>query len=65
MNLLSRSHAILLIGILLFAATRFVPPPAGLPPEAWGVASVGALMALFWLTEALPLAMTATLPFLL
>ncbi len=65
MNLLSRSHAIVLIGILLFAATRFVPPPAGLPPEAWGVASVGALMALFWLTEALPLAMTATLPFLL
>lgn len=28
------------------------------------MASVGALMALFWLTEALPLAMTATFPFL-
>ena len=65
MNLLSRSHAILLIGTLLFAATRLIPPPGGLSAEAWGVASVGALMALFWLTEALPLAMTATLPFLL
>lgn len=65
MNLLTRSHAILLIGTLLFAATRLIPPPGGLSAEAWGVASVGALMALFWLTEALPLAMTATLPFLL
>jgi sodium-dependent dicarboxylate transporter 2/3/5 len=65
LNLLSRSHAILLIGTLLFAVTRLIPPPGGLSAEAWGVASVGALMALFWLTEALPLAMTATLPFLL
>jgi sodium-dependent dicarboxylate transporter 2/3/5 len=62
---LSRNHAILLAGTLLFALSRLVPPPAGLSPEAWGVASVGALMALFWLTEALPLALTATLPFLL
>ena len=62
---ISRSHAILMAGALLFALTRLVPPPAGLSPEAWGVASVGALMALFWLTEALPLAMTATFPFLL
>lgn len=65
MNQLSRSHAILALGTLVFAATRLIPPPAGLSAEAWGVAAVGALMALFWLTEALPLALTATLPFLL
>lgn len=62
---MNRNHLILAIGALLFAASRLVPPPAGLSAEAWGVASVGALMAFFWLTEALPLAMTATLPFLL
>ena len=51
MSQLSRNHAILLAGTLLFALSRLVPPPAGLSPEAWGVASVGALMALFALNR--------------
>lgn len=51
--------------LLLFALMRLSPAPAGLPEAGWAVAAVGALMAILWLTEALPLAMTATLPFLL
>lgn len=62
---MTRNHLILLAGLCLFALARLAPPPAGLPPEGWAVAAVGALMALFWLTEAIPLALTATLPFLL
>lgn len=37
-------------------------PPDGLAPRAWAVAAVGVLMALWWMTEALPLAATALLP---
>ena len=41
------------------------PPPAGLSPQGWAVASVGILMAVWWMTEALPLAVTALLPLVL
>jgi sodium-dependent dicarboxylate transporter 2/3/5 len=51
--------------LLLFALMRLLPPPAGLPDAGWAVAAVGVAMAILWLSEALPLAMTATLPFLL
>ncbi len=37
-------------------------PPDGLAPQAWAVAAIGVLMALWWMTEALPLAATALLP---
>jgi sodium-dependent dicarboxylate transporter 2/3/5 len=50
---------------LLFALMRLMPAPAGLSDAAWAVAAVAAAMAALWLTEALPLAMTSVLPFLL
>lgn len=50
---------------LLFALMRMVPPPAGLPANGWAVAAVALAMAILWLSEALPLAMTSVLPFLL
>ncbi|MFN3370183.1 MAG: SLC13 family permease [Sphingomonadaceae bacterium] len=53
------------IGAIAFALMLALPPPAGLAPEAWIVAALAVLMAIWWITEALPLAMTATLPFLL
>ena len=42
-----------------------LPPPGSMPVIAWHVAAVAALMAIWWVTEALPLAATALLPLLL
>jgi sodium-dependent dicarboxylate transporter 2/3/5 len=61
-----RANAAVLGGaLLLFLVLRLLPPPAGLSAEGWAVAALAVLMATLWLTEALPLALTAVLPFLL
>jgi len=52
----------LVLGILVFAATLFTEPPAGLSPAGWHVTGTMALMALWWATEALPFAATALVP---
>lgn len=51
-------------GLVLFGATLVLPEPAGMPPQAWTVAGLVALMACWWMTEALPLTATALAPFL-
>ena len=38
------------------------PPPDGLSQQGWWTAAVGIWMAIWWMTEALPLAATALLP---
>jgi sodium-dependent dicarboxylate transporter 2/3/5 len=43
----------------------FVGPPEGLSSDAWAAAAVAILMALWWMTEALPLAATALVPLVL
>ncbi|MEM7223151.1 MAG: DASS family sodium-coupled anion symporter [Pseudomonadota bacterium] len=62
-----RSNAKLrLVGLIagpLAAALLFaLPAPEGLAPVAWRVAALTALMAIWWLSEAIPLAATALLP---
>ena len=52
----------LALGIALFAVMRIVPPPGDMSANAWAVAAVAALMAIWWLTEAIPVAATALLP---
>ncbi|MEQ8404488.1 MAG: DASS family sodium-coupled anion symporter [Oceanicaulis sp.] len=47
----------------LVVATTFAPE--GLPREAVLVAAIGALMAIWWATEAIPVAITAFLPLVL
>ena len=42
-----------------------LPAPAGLSPQGWSVAAVCLLMALWWMSEAIPLAATALLPVVL
>ena len=42
-----------------------LPAPAALSPAAWRTAGVVALMAIWWTTEAVPLAATAMLPLVL
>ena len=53
----------LFLGPLAFAITAFVSPPSGMSGEAWLVAGLVVWMAAWWMTEAVPLPVTALLPF--
>ena len=53
----------LFLGPLALAITAFTPAPAGMSAEAWLVAGLVVWMAAWWMTEAVPLAVTALLPF--
>lgn len=48
-----------------FAATLAWQPPGDLSPEAWRALGLTWLMAVFWIAELLPLAVTALLPIVL
>ncbi|MFC7536425.1 SLC13 family permease [Sphingomonas sp. GCM10030256] len=52
-------------GLVLFGLLLVLPPPAGMPLPAWRTSALVALMAVWWMTQALPLTATALLPFLL
>lgn len=53
----------LFLGPLVFALTAITPPPEGMSGGAWLVAGLVVWMAAWWMTEAVPLAATALLPF--
>ncbi|WP_081095561.1 SLC13 family permease [Erythrobacter donghaensis] len=55
----------LVLGPLAFALTAFAAPPAGMGEGAWLVAGLTLWMAAWWMTEAVPLAVTAVLPFVI
>jgi sodium-dependent dicarboxylate transporter 2/3/5 len=55
----------LLLGPALALGMFAVGPRAGLSAEGWAAAAVGTLMAVWWVTEALPLAATALAPLVL
>lgn len=52
----------LVLGPLLALGLQGFPPPEGLSAEAWWVVSLAALMVVWWVTEAIPIAATALLP---
>ena len=52
-------------GLALFILMLIMPAPEGMPLLAWRTAALTILMAVWWMTEALPLTGTALLPFLL
>ncbi|MEM6267512.1 MAG: DASS family sodium-coupled anion symporter, partial [Pseudomonadota bacterium] len=54
----------LFVGPLAFALTALTAPPGGMAPGAWLVAGLVIWMASWWMSEAVPLAATALLPFL-
>ncbi|MCW8827464.1 MAG: SLC13 family permease [Gammaproteobacteria bacterium] len=60
-----RQRTGLFLGPLFFLVLLFVPLPDGMSPEARAVAAVVALMAVWWISEALPMAATALLPIVL
>jgi sodium-dependent dicarboxylate transporter 2/3/5 len=53
----------LILGPLAFGLTAVLAPPSGMPPGAWLVAGLVVWMAAWWMTEAVPLSVTALLPF--
>jgi solute carrier family 13 (sodium-dependent dicarboxylate transporter), member 2/3/5 len=52
----------LLLGPALMLLVWILPKPSGLSADAWLVVALVALMAVWWITEAIPMAMTAFLP---
>lgn len=52
-------------GIVCFLVLYLLPAPEGLPLEGWHTAAVASLMAIWWITEALPIAVTALVPIVL
>jgi len=55
---------VVLSGPAAFLLTVFVPSPAGFAGPAWLTLGLAAWMAIWWATEAVPLAVTALLPLL-
>ncbi len=51
-------------GAAIFLLMLLIGPPASMATPAWHVAALTLLMAIWWMTEALPLTATALLPFL-
>jgi solute carrier family 13 (sodium-dependent dicarboxylate transporter), member 2/3/5 len=52
----------LIAGLAAFALMTFLGPPADLSPKAWSALSLLALMIIWWVSEAIPVAATALLP---
>jgi sodium-dependent dicarboxylate transporter 2/3/5 len=55
----------LVAGLALFVLMQLLPEPVALSVEGWAVAGVAILMAVWWLTEAVPIPVTAMLPLVL
>src|SRR5690606_955528 len=60
-----RRSVALAVAVLAAGLLLALPPPADLPLAGWRTAAVTLLMALLWIAEALPLAVTALLPLVL
>ena len=53
------------LGPLCLIATLVLPPPDGLGIDGWRTAGAAMLMAVFWITEPIPIPATALLPLVL
>jgi len=61
----SRQALGLVLGPLLFVLLLLLPVPQGLSPEGMKVAAVAVLMAVWWVSDAIPIPATALLPIVL
>ncbi len=55
----------LFLGPAVFLLFMIIPSPEALEPEAWAVAGVALFMAIWWVSEAIPIPATALLPIVL
>jgi sodium-dependent dicarboxylate transporter 2/3/5 len=55
---------VLLLGVALLALGVWLPPPEGLSAAGWITFALLLVMALWWITEVLPVTATALLPFI-
>ena len=55
----------LISGPLLFIILQYLDPPSGMPDKAYNLLSITLLMAIWWVTESVPIAITALLPIIL
>ena len=51
-------------GLAVFILLLMLPAPEGMPLSAWRTSAIVLLMAIWWMTQALPLTATALVPFL-
>lgn len=54
-----------IVGIACLLMPLLISPPEGLSPTGWRTAGAGLLMAVFWITEPIPIPVTALLPLVL
>jgi sodium-dependent dicarboxylate transporter 2/3/5 len=52
----------LVAGVVVGAVMLLMPPPDGMKLEAWRTCAVATLMAIWWMTEAIPISATALIP---
>ena len=52
----------LVLGLATFLIVQVFPPPEGMSAQAWHTAAVAGLMAIWWITEAVPVYATGLLP---
>lgn len=52
----------LILGLAASIGLQFITPPDGVSPQAWIAASLILIMATWWVTEAIPIAVTSLLP---
>lgn len=62
---ITRERIGIFLGPIVFLAMLLLPAPSDLSPEAWRAAAVGSLMAIWWVTEGVPIPATALLPLVL
>ena len=55
----------LFLGPIVFIIMLLITPPEGMNPSAMKVAAITTLMAIWWITEAVPIPATSLLPILL
>lgn len=55
-------HIGFFLGLASFAIMLMLPVPEGMKPAAWKVAAITVLMAVWWITEAIPIPATGIIP---
>ena len=62
---LLKKYIWVLLGPISFLIMSFLPVPKGITPDAWKVLAMASLMLIWWISEAVPIAVTSLLPLVL